>query len=115
MKTVDFFCLDHRLIKPLILGSLLSHALAAAAEPPTPADFAKADKLVLTLSDKWLDPNAQNQPRAGNSNPANKPLSEPAKLQDTPIGCDMDVTPLESSDSSFANRVVGKCKLTLRY
>lgn len=110
MKTTDFFYLGRRLINPIVLGFLSCYALPAMAEPPTPQDFARSDELVLTLSDKWLEPNTPNNRANGSQS-----LTEPPKSKDAPIGCGMDVTPLASSDGSFSNRVVGKCNLTLRY
>ncbi|MCQ8128215.1 hypothetical protein [Methylomonas rivi] len=115
MKTVDFFCLSNRSIKPIMLGFLLCHALPAIAEPPLPEDFTRSGELVLTLSDKWLEPNAQNTPRKSNRLNGGKPPAETPKAKDVPIGCGMDVTPLTNSDASFGNRLVGKCNLTLHY
>lgn len=115
MKIVDFFYLSRGWLKPIMLGFLMCYTLPVAAEPPSPADFSRHDKLVLTLSDKWLDPSEQNNPSPSNTANPNKSLADSPKTKDTPIGCGMDVTPLANSDSSFANRVVGKCNLTLRY
>ncbi|AEG02394.1 hypothetical protein [Methylomonas methanica] len=115
MKTVDFFYLIRRLIKPILVGFLMCYALPAVAAPPTAEDFNKSSKLVLTLSDKWLEPNVQNSLRKSNRPSIGKSPAENTKAKDAPIGCGMDVTPLASSDASFGNRLVGKCNLTLHY
>lgn len=115
MKTIDFFYLSRRLITPILVGFLMCYALPAIAEPPTAEDFNQSSKLVLTLSDKWLEPYAQDSLRKSNRPGPNKSPTENTKAKDTPIGCGMDVTPLASSDASFGNRLVGKCNLTLHY
>lgn len=115
MKTVDFFYLCSRFIRPLMVGLLLCYALPAIAEPPSAEDFNRSSKLVLTPSDQWLEPNAQNSLRKSNRLGIDKSSIENSKSKDVPIGCGMDVTPLASSDGSFGNRLVGKCNLTLHY
>ena len=115
MKPVDFFYLSRRLVKPIMVGFLLCYALPAIATPPSVEDFNRSSKLVLTLSDKWLDPNAHNGLGRSNRQSIGKPPTENTKTRDAPIGCGMDVTPLTNSDASLGNRLVGKCNLTLHY
>ncbi|MCK9607098.1 MAG: hypothetical protein M0R33_11695 [Methylomonas sp.] len=115
MKAIDFFYLSSRLLRPIMVGFLLCYALPAIAEPPSAEDFNRSSKLVLTLSDKWLDPNAQNSLRKSNRQSISKSPAENTKAKDVPIGCGMDVTPLTNSDASLGDRLVGKCNLTLHY
>lgn len=116
MKTVDFFYLGRRLAAPILVGFLMCHAWPAVATPPATEDIEKPAELVLTLSDKWLDPSTQNSLGRPNNRPSiYKPPTENTKAKDGPVGCGMDVTPLSNSDASFGNRLVGKCNLTLHY
>lgn len=116
MKTVDFFYLSRHLAAPVLVGFLMCYALPAIATPPSIEDFNGSSELVLTLSDKWLDPSTQNSlGRPNNRQSINKPPTENTKAKDGPVGCGMDVTPLSNSDASFGNRLVGKCNLTLHY
>lgn len=115
MKTLDFFYISCSIIKPFIVGFLVCYALPTLATPPSPETFNRTEALVLTLSDKWLEPDTHNN-SFHKANRANSTLiGEKSNSTTTNLGCNMDITPLASSDGSFGNRVVGKCNINYHY
>lgn len=110
MEPIDFFCLIIRKPITFLAVFLVFYTSLAIAEPPTPAEFIESSELVLTLSDKWLEPN-----------PSFKKFSRPSRHQpilDTPeeksanINCGMDDSP---TDKFIPNGFAGECSLNVHY
>lgn len=118
MKTVDFFYLSHQMFTSLLLGFLVCYALPAVAEQPNHEAFIQASPLVLTLSDDLPDQGSGS----GNGNflhsnlPAgNSTLNPKSPNEKANIGCNMDMAPDVSSDTSLSSRMVGKCNFNYQY
>lgn len=116
MKSVDFFYLSRQMFTPLLLGFLVCYALPAVAEQPNHEAFIQASPLVLTLSDDLPDQASGN----GNFHHSNLPASNSTPNPKSPnekanIGCNMDMAPDVSSDTSLSSRMVGKCNFNYQY
>ena len=115
MKAIDFFCFTSRAIRPFMLGFLIFHALPAIAKPPNAETSNPSKKLDLTLPKKYSEPDTVYSISRRHKRTISNLQAEKETNKEPNIGCGMDVTPLASSDASFGNRVVGKCKLSYYY
>lgn len=110
MKLIDFFCLISRRTTAFLAGFLVFYASLVIAEPPTPAEFIDSSELVLTLSDKWLEPsyNFKKNGRAGKDYLIDGTDEEkPAN-----IDCGMDTSP---TDKFIPNGFAGECSFNVHY
>jgi hypothetical protein len=114
MKLIDFFYLSPHTLRAITFGFLICFALPVIAKPPVVETFDPPRELDLSLPDKYREPGKINNSRTSKRIFDNQ-QSEAANEKKPNIGCGMDVTPLASSDASFGNRVVGKCKLSYNY
>lgn len=121
MTTTDF-CQRFSKHKAALMGLLCCFALTANAEPasntepPSIETLTQSDELVLTLSDKWAEPDKATQ------NLLHKPGHATGKqlIPETPnaapaIGCGMAENPIPTLDNSLTSRVVGKCNFNYQY
>lgn len=116
MKTVDFFYISRQMFTPLLLGFLVCYAIPAVAEQPNHEAFIQANPLVLTLSDDLLDQGSGNGNFHHSNLPAsNSTLNAKSANEKANIGCNMDMAPDVSSDTSLSSRMVGKCNFNYQY
>lgn len=118
MKPFDFFCLSSLRISPFFIGLLVFYAGVAISEPRPEDVFTPSNELILNLSDKWLDPQAnldsayQNTSETLTNNGLATGKKAPRKAN---IGCNMDVSSLPIYDDSMTSRLEGKCNFDYRY
>lgn len=119
MNSIDFLCQELNMKKPAFIGLLCCFALPVGAEPPSVDEFIQRSKLVLTLSDKWDEPNkaTQNLLLKTNHNNHQQLIIKTSKTKPANIGCGMDVNhiPTTATDTSLTSRVVGKCNFNYQY
>lgn len=117
MKTVDFFYRSILKNRPILIGLLCCIGLTANAEPPPAETFTQPDELVLTLSDEWLDADANDHHSLNKPKHAQDAALLNRKQESRPanLGCGMDVSDIDSAETSLTSRVVGKCDLNFRY
>ena len=115
MKVIDFFYLTLHPLRPILFGFLICFAVPAVAKPPSTDTFTPPKQLDLTLPDKYIEPNSININMRRSSRTLSNLQTDSETAKEPNIGCGMDVTPLASSDASFGNRLVGKCKLSYYY
>lgn len=110
MEPIDFFCLSSPRLAPFLAGFLIFYASLAMADPPAPAAFTESGQLVLTLSDKWLEPNPdfKKSGRPGSHHSIDAPPEEkPAN-----IDCGMDSSP---TDKFIPSGIAGECSFNYQY
>lgn len=118
MKAIDFFCLSHLRVSPLLVCLFISYAGHSMAAPPSTGIINPPSELILNLPDKWLEPQVDldsafqktSQTSSGNNLVAGKSASRKAN-----IGCNMDVSSLPVTDDSMTSRLEGKCNFDYRY
>ncbi len=103
--------------QPILAGLLCCFMLPANADTPPPETFDQSNDLVLTLSDEWLETEANASNRLVKSNrSANRQLiGEAAKPKAAHIGCSMDENPIPHMDNSLGSRIVGECNFKYNY
>lgn len=110
MESIDFFCLSSPRLTVLLAVILMLFAALAMAEPPTPQEFIESDGLVLTLSDKWLQPNPNLKKFSRPSN--NHSIDETAEEKPANIDCGVDSSP---TDKFIPNGFAGECSFNYHY
>ncbi|WP_150051678.1 MULTISPECIES: hypothetical protein [Methylomonas] len=116
MKAYDFICSCwFRLLVFMAALSLASPIVAA--EDYATDDANASEKLVLTLSDKWLASEAPNGRfrQNGSSDNASVLLPEKSDTRPADIGCGMDLNPSTVGGTSLSSRVVGACNFNYHY
>ncbi len=110
MEPIDFFCLSSYRLTAILTVILMLSAASAMAEPPTPEEFIESDELVLTLSDKWLQPNPNLKKFSRPSN--NHSIDKTPKGKPANIDCGMDSSP---ADKFIPNGFAGECSFNFHY
>ena len=121
MKWDDFFCLIVSNKKPILMSVACCFVLTASAEPPPPEAFNQKSELILTLSNKWLESNANAYSAFYKRNRSKTKDLIPEESESKPanIGCGMDVGPNAGpnagSGGSLSSRIIGECNFNYKY
>jgi len=112
MKAYDFICSCPFRLLAVIAGLSLACPIMAADDHATTGNADASEKLVLTLSDKWLAPVA---PQNGLNDKGSALLPEKSDTRPADIGCGMDMNPSTVGGASLSSRVVGACNFNYHY